>query len=231
MNGVPAYSVGGKPTDAVIIGLFALHLNPDVVVSGINIGENLSYESIMTSGTVGAALEASNQGVPSLAFSLQVEDQGDKFDDPSQIRDRFFDAKRVVREVCERVLANGFPGNAHVINVNIPTPVRGGYEITRLAEKLFYTGVEERFDPRGRPYYWIDGPLHEDAEEGTDVHAVQKGIFLKQQIQTLEEVLKNKESEIEDLNNKLKALDGERENVRARVDSLLELLADIELVK
>lgn len=175
MNGVPAYSVGGKPTDSVIIGLFALRLNPDLVVSGINIGENLSYESIMTSGTVGAALEAANQGVPSLAFSLQVEDQGDKFDDPSRITDRFFDAKRVVREICEKVLANRFPPDAHVINVNIPAQVRGGYEITRLAEKLFYTGVEERFDPRGRPYYWIDGPLREDAEEGTDAHAVQKG--------------------------------------------------------
>ncbi|HOI57374.1 MULTISPECIES: 5'/3'-nucleotidase SurE [unclassified Methanoculleus] len=175
MNGVPAYSVGGKPTDSVIIGLFALRLNPDLVVSGINIGENLSYESIMTSGTVGAALEASNQGVPALAFSLQVEDQGDKFDDPSRVTDRFFDAKRVVRDICGKVLANGFPQSAHVINVNIPTPVLGGYEITRLAEKLFYTGVEERLDPRGRPYYWIDGPLHDDAAEGTDVHAVQKG--------------------------------------------------------
>ncbi len=175
MNGVTAYSVGGKPTDAVIIGLFALHLNPDLVVSGVNIGENLSFESIMTSGTVGAALEASNQGVPSLAFSLQVEDQGDKFDDPSRITDRYSDTKRVIREICEKVLLNGFPGKAHVINVNIPAQVRGGYEITRLAEKLFYTGVEERLDPRGRPYYWIDGPLYEDAEEGTDVHAVQRG--------------------------------------------------------
>jgi septal ring factor EnvC (AmiA/AmiB activator) len=60
---------------------------------------------------------------------------------------------------------------------------------------------------------------------------ISEKIFLKKQLQTLEEVLKNKESEIEDLNNKLKALDGERENVRARVDSLLELLADIELAK
>lgn len=60
---------------------------------------------------------------------------------------------------------------------------------------------------------------------------ISEKIYLKKQIQTLEEVLKNKESEIEGLNNKLKALDGERENVRARVDSLLELLADIELAK
>jgi uncharacterized coiled-coil DUF342 family protein len=60
---------------------------------------------------------------------------------------------------------------------------------------------------------------------------VSEQIFLKKQIQTLEEVLKNKESEIEDLNSKLKALDGERDSVRARVDSLLDLLADIELAK
>ncbi len=175
INGVTAYSVGGKPTDAVIIGLFALRLNPDLVVSGINIGENLSFESVMTSGTIGAALEASNQGVPGIAFSLQVEDQGDKFDEPSGITRRFSGAKRVVREVCGKVLETGFPAKAHVINVNIPAEVRGGYKITRLAAKLFHTGVEERFDPRGRPYYWIDGPLYEDAEEGTDVHAVQQG--------------------------------------------------------
>jgi chromosome segregation ATPase len=60
---------------------------------------------------------------------------------------------------------------------------------------------------------------------------VSEQIFLKKQIQTLEEVLKNKESEIEVLNSKLKALDGERDSVRARVDSLLDLLADIELTK
>jgi len=175
MHGVNAISVGGKPTDSVIIGLYALKLKPALVVSGVNIGENLSYESIMTSGTVGAALEAANQGTPAVAFSLQVEDQGDKFDDPSSAQHSFEDVKRIVRDVCEKMLNNPFPAPAHVINVNIPSRVIGEYEITRLAEKLFYTGVEERFDPRGRPYYWIDGPLYEDAEEGTDVHAIRKG--------------------------------------------------------
>lgn len=175
MNNTAAYSVGGKPTDAVIIGLYSLNLDPALVVSGINIGENLSYESIMTSGTVGAALEASNQGTKSIAFSLQVEDQGDKFDDPRYHGQSFEDAKRIVREVCERVLTRGFPEQADVINVNIPSNVRGGYEVTRLARKLFRTGVEKRLDPRGRPYFWINGPLIDDAEEGTDVHAIRKG--------------------------------------------------------
>ncbi len=108
LNDVPAWSVAGKPTDAVIIGLYALKLNPDLVVSGINIGENLSFESIMTSGTVGAALEASNQGTKSIAFSLQVEDQGDKFDDPRYHGQNFAAAKGIVRDVVSRVLTNGF---------------------------------------------------------------------------------------------------------------------------
>jgi 5'-nucleotidase len=62
-----------------------------------------------------------------------------------------------------------------VINVNVPARPTGGYECTRLARKLFSTGVEPRLDPRGRPYYWIDGPIIADAEPGTDVHAIHEG--------------------------------------------------------
>jgi 5'-nucleotidase len=175
INGEKAWAVAGKPTDAVIIGLYSLNLKPTMVVSGINIGENLSTESIMTSGTVGAALEASNQGTKGIAFSLQVEDQGDKFDDPRDHDSSFDAAKKVVRDVVERVLKHGFDKDTDVFNVNIPSTVKGGYEVTRLAHKLFHTGVEKRLDPRGRPYFWINGPLVEDAEEGTDVHAIRKG--------------------------------------------------------
>src|SRR5512136_294735 len=175
MNGEKVWAVAGKPTDAVIIGLYSLKLKPAIVVSGINIGENLSTESIMTSGTVGAALEASNQGAKGIAFSLQVEDQGDKFDDPRYYARSFDAAKEVVRDVVERVLMHGFCHDTDVINVNIPFHVTGGYEVTRLAHKLFHTGVEKRLDPRGRPYFWINGPLVSDAEEGTDVHAIRKG--------------------------------------------------------
>jgi len=175
VNGEKAWAVAGKPTDAVIIGLYSLNLKPAMVVSGINIGENLSTESIMTSGTVGAALEASNQGTKAIAFSLQVEDQGDKFDDPRYHAQSFDAAKRVVRDIVERIILHGFCPDTDVININIPSRITGGYEVTRLARKLFHTGVEKRLDPRGRPYFWINGPLVEDAEEGTDVHAIRKG--------------------------------------------------------
>jgi hypothetical protein len=55
--------------------------------------------------------------------------------------------------------------------------------------------------------------------------------FLKKQILILEEALKNKEAELEGLESKLTVLDEERNSVRARVDSLLNLLADIDLAK
>jgi chromosome segregation ATPase len=60
---------------------------------------------------------------------------------------------------------------------------------------------------------------------------VNEKVQLKKQIQKLEEALKNKETELVGLDNKLKTLDEERNSVRARVDSLLELLADIDLAK
>jgi len=172
---ITAYAVGGKPTDSVILALFALGVKPDLVVSGINIGENLSYEAVTTSGTIGAALEASNLGYPAVAFSLQIEDQKEKFDDARHLADLFTESKEVVKNVISRIFENGFPSCTHVINVNIPSLITGGYEITHLAEHLFITGVEKRLDPRGKPYYWINGPLVTDAPEGTDVHAIHKG--------------------------------------------------------
>ncbi len=63
------------------------------------------------------------------------------------------------------------------------------------------------------------------------MHIVSEQVFLKKQISVLEEALKNKELEIEGYKSKLTVLDEERNNVRARVDSLLDLLADIEVAK
>jgi chromosome segregation ATPase len=60
---------------------------------------------------------------------------------------------------------------------------------------------------------------------------VNEKVALKKQIQILEETLKNKEVELEGVKGKLKALDEERNSVRARVDSLLDLIADVDSVK
>lgn len=167
---VEAYSIAGTPADAVIIGIHGiLKKRPDLLVSGINMGENMSSEAT-TSGTVGAALEGASQGVPAVAISLHTGrefsfDEGEGLD--------FATAQEVLGKLAGQVLGRGLPEGVDLLNVNVPYGVeKPRIRITRLARRMYTTRVQERSDPRGRTYYWIDGDAIYDAEEGTDVHAV-----------------------------------------------------------
>lgn len=175
-NGFQAYAVTGTPVDSVIIGIFAIMKGelPDLVVSGINVGENISTDTVTTSGTIGAALEAASYGIPSIAASIQVVDQGDKFDMHHGAKHNFEVATKVLRRVAGKVLEHGLPPSVDVLNLNVPADATEDTEIvvTRLARKIFKTTVQERFDPRGRPYYWIDGDLIRSDEEDTDVQTI-----------------------------------------------------------
>ncbi len=177
LNGFKAYAVAGTPTDAVILGLFSiLKEKPDLVLSGFNVGENISTDTVTTSGTIGAALEAASYGIPAIAASIQVLDEGDKFDDHRAYKYDFEVGIKFVKKIAKNVIKLGLPEGVDLLNINIPRHATSEteIEITRLARKIFLTGVEERHDPRGRPYYWINGDLIRDAEEGTDVKAVMK---------------------------------------------------------
>lgn len=177
VNGFRAYAVAGTPTDSVIIGLFSIMKeHPDLVLSGFNVGENISTDTVTTSGTIGAALEAASYGIPAIAASIQVLDEGDKFDDHHAYSYDFNVGMKIVNRIAKNVINKGLPDGVDLLNINIPrhATMDTEIEITRLAKKIFVTGVEERHDPRGRPYYWINGELIRDAEEGTDVKAVMK---------------------------------------------------------
>ncbi|MDA0524116.1 5'/3'-nucleotidase SurE [Methanococcoides alaskense] len=178
IDGIEVHAIGGTPTDSVILGIFTIMKGlPDLILSGFNIGENISTDTITTSGTIGAALEGASYGVPAIAASLQVTEEGLKFDDLRDFQHDFDVGVKFVNGVAKKVLKNGLPENVDLLNINIPHFVEKDteVEITRLARKFFQTDVEERRDPRGRPYYWIAGDLIHTAEEGTDVHAIEKG--------------------------------------------------------
>ena len=66
------YVVSGTPSDCVIIGLKALELQPDIVISGCNRGANVGYYSLGRSGTISAAIEATFLGFPSISSSLFI---------------------------------------------------------------------------------------------------------------------------------------------------------------
>jgi 5'-nucleotidase len=161
------YAVDGTPTDCVMLAVKHLlrDRRPELVLSGINAGGNVG-EDLTYSGTVAAAMEATLLGIPAIAFSQHYVD-GDPI--PWETAARF--APEVIRRLTR------FPWPEHTLmNVNFPfaapEEVRG-VAVTSQGKRAIADNLTERFDPRGRPYYWI-GPVREDgvAEPGTDLAAI-----------------------------------------------------------
>lgn len=159
------YSVTGTPTDCVhlaVTGLFQTKF--DMIVSGINAGENLG-DDVLYSGTVAAATEGGVLGIPSVAFSLAGKDSPKHYDT----------AAAVARQIIERLKKAPLP-HATILNVNVPDikiEELKGFELTRLGKRHPAQPAVKASDPRGNPVYWIGAAgLEEDAGPGTDFYAV-----------------------------------------------------------
>lgn len=164
------YFTNGTPTDCVHIALTALcPQRPDLVVSGINNGQNMGDDTLY-SGTVAAATEAYVYGVPAIAFS-QVNHGWAHIDS----------AAKVARDIVQRFADGGFGmlGSPFLLNVNIPNlpyEKMGPLTPVRLGRRHEAEPVIRTHDPRGREIFWIGAPgACLDAGEGTDFHATGEG--------------------------------------------------------
>ena len=159
--------VSGTPSDCVHLAVTGvLDHQPDMVVSGINLGANMGDDTIY-SGTVAAATEGYLLGVPSIAVSL------------ASFEGRHFaTAGRVARELVQRFSATPF-AEPILLNVNVPDiPYEAlrGIQVTRLGRRHKAEPAVKSVSPRGETLFWIGaaGPAA-DAGEGTDFHAVEHG--------------------------------------------------------
>jgi 5'-nucleotidase len=160
------YFVNGTPSDCVHIALTGvLPFRPDLVVSGINQGQNMGDDTLY-SGTVAAATEGFLFGIPAIAFS-QVQHGWAHLDA----------AARVAREIVERRFEE--LQSPYLLNVNIPNLPHDELKpalATRLGKRHESEPVIRTQDPHGREIFWI-GPVGKarDAGEGTDFHATSNG--------------------------------------------------------
>ena len=160
-------AVNGTPTDCVHVAITGLMAEePDMVISGINLGANLG-DDVLYSGTVAAAMEGRFLGLPAMAVSL------------TSFEGRHFEtAARAAMLLLARMQARPLPADT-ILNVNVPdipwAQVRG-FRSTRLGNRHKSESVVRGTDPRGRPIYWI-GPAgpEADAGPGTDFHAIAQG--------------------------------------------------------
>ncbi len=164
------YAVDGTPTDAVLLAVHKILEDrlPDLVLSGINRGGNLG-EDVTYSGTVAAAMEGTLLGVPSIAFS-----QLSAYDEPT----KWATTEHFAADIIRRLTTCGWGSNV-LINVNVPDAAAErvkGITLARLGRRKIGSLLEERSDPRGKPYYWITTQRDEDASRrGTDINVVNDG--------------------------------------------------------
>ena len=160
------FFVNGTPTDCVHVALTGmLDYTPDLVVSGINNGQNMGDDTLY-SGTVAAATEGFLFGIPAIAFS-QVQHGWEHVDA----------AARLARDIVLRrfdQLQSPFLLNVNI--PNLPYEQLGRIKVTRLGRRHQADPVIRSTDPRGREIFWIGPPGQcKDAGEGTDFHATTQG--------------------------------------------------------
>jgi 5'-nucleotidase len=169
--GCTAWSVDATPATVARIGLTALLVDdpPDLIVSGINRGENDGLGA-WTSGTVAVAREGALAGIPAVAVSLQLD-----WSDP---KPDFEAAARWAKPVIDAVRIEGLPTGVY-LNVNVPLdPAEaGGYRMTRMgldpSEEARY--VLAKVDSDGTRWYSSRWKPPLETEPGRDSHALKGG--------------------------------------------------------
>ena len=163
-DGSSWYAIDGPPATCVRLAIEALLARrPDLVISGINRGDNLGA-TVFHAGTLGAAREGAIVGIPAIAVSIR----GDNADD-------YRAAAAYVRGLVEQLRDRRALQPGLFLNVNVPAGERKGVVLARLSTKPRHDTFEKRTSPRGRVYYWPDFRQLEDDEEGTDVWAFARG--------------------------------------------------------
>ena len=167
------HAVGGSPAQAVLHGVLEIMPQPpDLVVSGINYGENVAT-GITSSGTVGAALEAASLGIPGLAMSVET-DREHHFSYSKEVD--FSGAAYFTAFFARQLLEKHFPPDVDVLKVDVPcdaTPLTP-WQVTRMARQRYYVSVPPKRDSwnePGRVDYAEAAELGEEYQ-GSDVYAL-----------------------------------------------------------
>lgn len=165
-DGSPAYSVSGTPADCVIVGAnYVMDEKPDLVITGINAGINISCD-VTSSGTVCAAFEAVSLGIPAIAVSLFMDPKTAYKQDENgkwYIDYDFTLAKKVLHDLVLKIIDKGFPDDIDLFNLNVPSNYDSeDVKITHLSHRMLDKKVIDNTDEEQRDIF--NYPLDENQE-------------------------------------------------------------------
>ena len=159
------YAVTGKPADCVKLGMEVIlkGKKPDLVVSGINLGNNDGC-SVFYSGTVAGAREGTLMGVDSVALSLDCYNDAD-----------FTQSSKIGAKLIKLVIKNKLPKGTF-LNVNIPHRKIKGILPTRQGIEPIHGDFKQRRNPHDKTYYWMTGKNPTHVNDNTiDTYALRNG--------------------------------------------------------
>ena len=153
----PGFAAHATPALTVDHALLELAPRPvDLVVSGINFGENVST-CVTVSGTIGAALEAAERGIPAIAVSLETRpmhyyehDAAIDFSAAAHFTALFAGRVLAARRSTPTGTATGLPPDVDVLKVDVPGSATRAtaWKVTRQDRLSYYTPLRpERSDP------------------------------------------------------------------------------------
>ena len=170
---LPAYAVDGTPAQAVQHGVMEVaSRHPDLIISGINYGENTG-NGVTISGTVGAAFEAASFGIPAIAVS-QRTDHNQHMTYSQEVD--FTASAHFTRRVAGWLLAGDLPPDIDIIKIDTPMHMseETDWRFTRLSKKRVYWPVlpdrTTSYSPQTLGYAMTLDPA--EAEPDSDVYAV-----------------------------------------------------------
>ena len=167
------HAIGGTPAQVVLHAVLEiLPEKPDLVVSGINYGENVGT-GVTVSGTVGAAMEAASMGIPSLASSLETDVEHHL--SYSTVID-FEVAAYFTAYFARLLLEHGMPPDVDLLKIDVPSDAtpHTPWEMARLSpNRYFYPLRPEResWDVPARVGYRVNAAL-ESEPAGTDTYVL-----------------------------------------------------------
>lgn len=174
-EGHDVYAIEGTPADCVQIGIYNILENkPDYVVSGINDGENIGHGRILSSGTIGAAMEGAIDGVVSISASLCMT-KGRNIDYFDRKNYHVFDnAAEIVVRVIEILEIITFDQSIDIISINIPFEATKDTEI--VVTVPYKDAYGQLFHKDGNVFRHCGAPVKfENITEGTDLKALYEG--------------------------------------------------------
>lgn len=178
--GEGVYTVEGSPADCANLGVFHLEERPpSLVVSGPNIGENTGLSFLLSSGTVGGAIEASLAGVPAAAFSVRLSSemyQGWRDTrNPAPLAEVWDRAAQVTADIVAELLRGGLPTDARLVSVNMPQEVEPDTPRILTAVNDTSYGSFFRRDTDGCLVHTYNGNQHCLPVTNGDVETVEQG--------------------------------------------------------